>query len=431
MRKVILAVLIGIIMLPNMVKAESLNLGYDLNYWVTEDIDNYGELEQFMENNKNIVNNMRNDIIEEYESNYKESYPYYIISMFATIEDTNNVINMQLKMYENKAKLKWEENAINGVCIGSNYCNNKYLMTSYIKQTTTYVEPYYSESLNNPISMAFNSTISYSDYWLAESNFDIIYDENSYYDKININNYRDGGTLTINKGDIVSIPVTNITDQEMREINLNDYEYVILTLRNYEQSEEFQTNMQIKGMVGITPVYNYGQTSKDAVTGVKIQDRCNVNYDSYTNYPVYILKQDLNNNAVYIVKSCKENSSFKYDTNVFNITYVTNENKDDPIVNIGGKDYHVIPYEDLPSTANKNEEENYIPGQSGNMNDTGGLDGAIKGVQQKMSEIWDVFTYFTGLINQIFSALPDELRIILVSAFTIAITLGLIKIFIN
>ena len=110
---------------------------------------------------------------------------------------------------------------------------------------------------------------------------------------------------------------------------------------------------------------------------------------------------------------------------------MTAENREDPIITINGQQYHTIPFNDLPSTANKNEEENYIPGQSGSANDTGGLDGAIKGIQQKMGEIWDTFTYFTQFINQIFSVLPEELRIVLVSGFTIMIVLGLIKIFIN
>ena len=217
----------------------------------------------------------------------------------------------------------------------------------------------------------------------------------------------------------------------LEEVNLNNYDYVLLNLKNYNRNEQFQTNLQVKGMIGITPIYNYGQTSKDAVTGVKVQDRCNVSYSNYTTYPLYVLKQDIQNNVVYAVKSCEENSSFKYDKNIFDITYVTAENREDPVITINGQQYHTIPFSNLPSTANKNEEENYIPGQSGSANDTGGLDGAVKGIQQKMSEIWNTFTYFTEFINQMFSVLPEELRIILVSAFTVMIVLGLIKIFIN
>ena len=86
---------------------------------------------------------------------------------------------------------------------------------------------------------------------------------------------------------------------------------------------------------------------------------------------------------------------------------------------------------DNTTRATKNEQENYIPGESGSANDTGGLDNAIKNAQQKMSEIWNTITYFTNFINQIFSALPDEIETILISAFTIMIIIGLIKIFIS
>lgn len=215
------------------------------------------------------------------------------------------------------------------------------------------------------------------------------------------------------------------------EVNLDNYEYVLLTLKDYNQTNAFQTNLQVKGQIGITPIYNYGQTSKDAVTGSQVQDRCNIAYENYTSYPFYILQSDIQNNAIYAVKACSSNSSFKYDNTVFNITYVTEENKDNPTVTINGKTYDVIPYSDLPSTATKNEEDNYIPGQSGSATDTGGLDSAIKKAQQKMSEIWNTFTYFTDFINQIFSVFPDEVKTILLSAFTIMIVIGLIKIFIG
>ena len=215
------------------------------------------------------------------------------------------------------------------------------------------------------------------------------------------------------------------------EVNLDNYEYVLLSLKNYNQTKAFQTNLQVKGQIGITPIYNYGQTSKDSITGAQVQDRCNVTYENYTNYPFYIIQTDLQNNVIYAVKECSNGSSFKFDNSIFDITYVTEENKNNPTVTINGKTYNVIPYDDLPSTATKNEEDNYIPGESGQANSTGGLDSAIKGTQQKMSEIWNTFTYFTDFINQIFSILPDEVKTILLSAFTIMIIIGLIKIFIN
>ena len=59
------------------------------------------------------------------------------------------------------------------------------------------------------------------------------------------------------------------------------------------------------------------------------------------------------------------------------------------------------------------------------------MDSAIKNVQQRMSEIWNTFTYFTDFVGQIFSSLPTEVQTVLLSAFTVAIILGLIKIFVG
>lgn len=297
--------------------------------------------------------------------------------------------------------------------------NNKYVIT-----TST-----------DPIKYSFTPY-----YYIPNILFEINIPE-EYYPKIwnnytiNIKDNKNNTLKTFVSGDKLPVLFPNGyipgSNNKYTTVNLDNYDYVILTLKNYNQKKPFTTNLQVKGQIGITPIYNYGQTTKDAVTGVKVQDRCNIKYNNYTSYPFYILKQDLQNNVIYAVKKCSNGSEFKYDTTIFDITYVTDENKDDPIVTINGKQYHTIPFNDLPSTANKNEEENYIPGESGSPNSEGGLSSALKGIQQKMSEIWDIITFFSGFVNTMFSILPEPIRIILLSAFAIAITLGLIKIFIN
>lgn len=281
-------------------------------------------------------------------------------------------------------------------------------------------------------------------YQFYDSNYNFVNEGNyifeGFYDNEGTENYdkmlkiKSGGTIPKIK-DLIQYNSWSEYEQEHlegdTEVNLDNYEYVLLSLKDYNQTKAFQTNLQVKGQIGITPIYNYGQTSKDSITGVQVQDRCNVSYENYTSYPFYILQSDLQNNAIYAIKECSSGSSFKFDNTIFNITYITAENKDNPTITIDGKTYNVIPYGDLPSTATKNEENNYIPGESGSATDTGGLDSAIKNVQQKMSEIWNTFTYFTDFINQIFSVFPDEVKTILLSAFTIMIIIGLIKIFIN
>lgn len=429
-----LTIMVTTLMSTQIVQAEDLELEYSIGYFtggVFDESWTYETYNEWFNENKTIITNLRNDIIEYYEENYQEEWGYYNISLQADLRTP--VIEMQMTLWKIAPKLTIR-NIVNS---GGDICNNSecqkmYIKTSYDENTTTYYTPQVITSgTNNPFYYAFQNLITYYDHWLYETNFDIYYDENAYYDDITIIDFRDNGNLSFSKGEIINIPVEDISNAEYTTINLDNYEYVLLSLKNYNQTQAFQTNLQVQGQIGITPIYNYGQTSKDSITGVKVQDRCNVSYENYTNYPFYVIQSDLQNNVIYAVKSCSSGSNFKFDNRIFNVTYITQENKNNPTITINGKTYDVIPYDELPSTATENEEENYIPGESGNANDTGGLDSAIKNAQQKMSEIWNTITYFTDFINQIFSALPDEIETILISAFTIMIIIGLIKIFIS
>lgn len=213
-------------------------------------------------------------------------------------------------------------------------------------------------------------------------------------------------------------------DTRTTTVNLDDYEYVILNLKDYNQDKAFNTNLKVKGSIGITPIYNFGQTAKDDIMGSKVQDRCNVKYDDYTDYRLSILKQDLQNNSLYVVKGCEEGSSFKFDNTIFDITYVDENNKSDPVVSIGGKDYHVIPFDKLPSSANKNEEENYVPGESEKFT----LSSITKNLSSTLEGIWNSFTSFFSFVTKMFSVLPSEFQAIAILTFSTGCILGLIKI---
>lgn len=373
-------------------------------------------------NNMNIkeINNMSDGISKAYEIISENDYDYYVIGL--------SRLNSDIILYLfNEFKNNSQELTGNYWSL-RNFRNIEYTISSD------------GQNINNTDYSSIESN-SFLQYIFIESTY-LYYDSNysfkSNFD-IQINGiYED--TIIIEEND--EIPrIKNLllynswseyeSNQNYTEVNLDNYEYILLTLKNYSQTNAFQTNFQVKGQIGITPIYNFGQTSKDSITGVQVQDRCNLNYSDYTSYPFYIIQSDLQNNAIYAVKECSSNSSFKFDNTVFNITYITQENEDNPTVTIDGKTYNVIPYDDLPSTATKNEENNYIPGESGSATDTGGLDSAIKNIQQRMSEIWNTFTYFTDFVGQIFSSLPTEVQTILLSAFTVAIILGLIKIFVG
>lgn len=201
-----------------------------------------------------------------------------------------------------------------------------------------------------------------------------------------------------------------------KEVNLDDYEYVILNLKNYTRKSAFETNLKVKGSIAITPVYEFGTVEKEVIT-----DRCNTSYSDYTDYRFFILKNDLINNAVYIVKECADSgSSFKFDSSIFNVTYVTAENVNDPVITVGGVQHHTIPFNKLSNTVNKNEEENFIPGSTEQFDPFGD-------VVDYISSFWNSLTTFMGLVTKFFNTLPVEIRAISITMFTTAITLGVIK----
>lgn len=201
-----------------------------------------------------------------------------------------------------------------------------------------------------------------------------------------------------------------------KEVNLDDYEYVILNLKDYTSKSAFETNLKVKGSIAITPVYEFGTVEKEVIT-----DRCNTSYSDYTDYRFFILKNDLINNAVYIVKECAESgSSFKFDSSIFNVTYVTVENVNDPVITVGGAQHHTIPFNKLSNTVNKNEEENFIPGSTEQFN-------PLDSLSDHISSFWNLLTTLMGLVTKFFNTLPVEIRAISITMFTTAITLGVIK----
>ena len=211
------------------------------------------------------------------------------------------------------------------------------------------------------------------------------------------------------------------------EVNLDNYEYVLLSLKNYNQTKAFSTNLQVNGQIGITPIYDYGQVEKKNVDDVEFDDRCNVNYENYTSYPFYILQSDLQNNAIYAVKECSSGSSFKFDNNIFDITYITTENKDDPVVTINGKEYHTIPFDSLTNTANLNEENDIIPGESSHIAGSNSFTGLIGGIISNTSTFISSIAAFMSLISKFFYSLPFEIRAVIITSFTTMCTLGVIK----
>jgi len=209
----------------------------------------------------------------------------------------------------------------------------------------------------------------------------------------------------------------NELESNYTTVSLDSYEYVILNLKDYNQTDAFNTTLQVKGMVGITPVYEFGTLEKTQIT-----NRCNISTSDYTNYSLYVLDSDLLNNSVYYVKSCKSGSSFKFDNTLFDVTYVTTETVDDPVITVGGVEYHTIPFDKLSNSANKNEESNFVPGQVGSS-----LTDIIDNASKFTSDIWNAITSFMGLVTKFFNTLPEEFRAISILGFTVLVTISVIK----
>lgn len=434
MKKYLLALLTLFVILAPNVKAETINLNYNYDLFYLN-FENYDVFKDFLnlKHNREIYKNLYNDLLEYYNSNYKQTYPYFICQLFYSLDSENGAIyTLTFDMFSTPIHVEIYT-GVNDGQLKATDSENAFLFSTYKEKDTTYISPQFSNTGNSSVHYGFQgvygSTGSFYENFMISSNFDLVFQlkDNS---TVTINNFRDKGTVTFENNDTFPFLYSsenifdNLATSNLTTVNLDDYEYVILNLKDYNQDKAFNTNLKVKGSIGITPIYNFGQTAKDDIMGSKVQDRCNVKYNDYTDYRLSILKQDLQNNSFYVVKGCEVGSSFKFDNTIFDITYVDENNKSDPIVSIGGKDYHVIPFEKLPSSANKNEEENYVPGESERFALLDKLDFLIN----NLNRVWDAFTSFMGFVGKMFSTLPDEFKAIAISSFTIGCTLMIFKI---
>ena len=212
------------------------------------------------------------------------------------------------------------------------------------------------------------------------------------------------------------------------EVNLNSYPYIALSLKDYSKTEAFDVNNYVKGQYCITPVYDYGLKERREFLSQTQVERCSPYYNDFTLIRTTILKSDLDNHSIYYLKSydtSKENK-VKIDSSVFNIHYITEEEKDNPILNINGTKYSTLPFDKLTDTANKSESEGYVSGASGEIKVdwsdifTSPID-FIKTIWSSVIQVFTVIGYFIAL-------LPTTLQYFFYISFMLAIILGLIKI---
>lgn len=202
-------------------------------------------------------------------------------------------------------------------------------------------------------------------------------------------------------------------------INLNDFSYIALSLKNYDV-ESFDTTFYVKGQLCPTKVYGYGLTETNNT------DRCNPAYQDFTPVRIYTSDYDINNHFIYYFKAYDKSidNVVKVNSSVFNIHYITEDEKDNPILDINGHKYSAIPFDSLSSSANKNETDNFVPGAVEKVTIESFFDKPLELLESVWGAIQSIFTIITEFIL----LLPPVMQGFLFTAFGISIVLGIIKI---
>lgn len=397
-----------------------------------------------------------NTIIDYYNNNFSSTHPYYIIQVnrwqnnphpyylqaFTNIFDFN-LLYLGIGYEGGNEDDFWYFVPSNSKTL---YINNNNEITYY---TLDDAHPLYS----GPLTTTKRFPIAYSNFDLVinsikekTTNADLPYNL-KFPSFSSQNNDFSFEPFTISVGDIFPSysSLSNgsyIPSPFYQEINLNNYSYVALSLKDYslrnDEINQFYTDIYTKGQLCLTPVYNYGMTEKkEYYSGYQVQ-RCSLYYDNYTPVRTYILKQDLENHSIYYLKSydTSKDNFVKVDTNIFDITYFTSENEDNPSVIINGRSYPTIPYSNLTDTSTKSEEEGYVSGQVcviGDINCYNKATGSnftdiFSSPLELLKSVWSSITSVFSIITEFITILPPQLQTFLYLSFMLAVVLGILKI---
>ena len=422
MKKLIFTLFVSIIGI-NFVLADDSNVAH-FNYFYNHYSDNV-----------NLVNNYSTQI--EYMKNYfnnnlSNDYSYYVINY---VPDANVNHYSYLTLYLTSDNIF----STNGTYINYHYINYGQGYVSFIRYIPELDTYYYNiNSCSDFCSSNTHGTMP------IETNVDFVF-YSSQYDEIIIPSFSDTNLdvsfpqYQLYHGDILPtfMTLSNNSYDTYTEINVNAYSYVILSLRNYEQSS-FNTNIYTFGRLCLTPVYNYGMTPRQDILGTTTQvQSCSSSYDTFTPLTVSISDNDITNHAVYyVVPYNNTTTKIRVNSAVFDITYITSANANNPQVTIDGRSYPAIPYSDLTDTAVISTEEGYVSGQVCSLGDvncdyrTIGLDISDLWTQplRVLQSVWSSITAVFSVITEFILLIPSPLREFLISAFFLSVILGIIKI---
>lgn len=377
------------------------------------------------------IQELYNMLIDEYEK-YSSIYPFFSIEIdlrsFSNCNQSSSFdkveyISMTLFMYINKPVMYYYQMPF----------TEFYMFDSYKVSSGEYVTPEVHISAGSEeSSYIFNYQDQfYNPFGFFISNFDFTLNGEVTF------NISGNTNLTVKPGDVIKpmFTVDSAFQDNYIEINLNDYAYVALVPKEF-YSEEKITTVYVKGQYCLTPVYNFGlQERNDVLNGTKVQ-RCSVKYNDFTPVRTYLLNQDMDNKSIYYVKAYDTtiDNIIKVDNTVFDITYITEENKDEPYVYIQGKYYPTIPYDKLTDTATKSEEEGYNAGAScavGDLNCQAQYSSSFGDIFDKPLEtlkgVWDSIKNVFDLIVELLSLLPVEMQSFLYLSFMLLTIIGILK----
>lgn len=395
--------------------------------------DNFKEYDNF---SFDLIENKIKDLIKIWEDKYKNEFSNYFISIrsypkvsFPTYSNMSTQYLRIMLIYSKYIPINVNQF---GDCFkqASSDIGMIFVDSGSDFEFSSVYHDYFFEDLNIfddynlgnlGVKSVYLSTLYY------DSNFDLPFGlEDTIY---NVKKENDILFTLSNKTDLVPTykdKFVDKTDLNYVEVDLNSYPYIILSLKDYSKTEEFSTINYVKGQYCLTSVYNYGSTEKkDIIEGSK-NERCSLYYDNYTPIRTYILNSDLKNNAIYYLKAydtTKENK-VKIDTSVFNIHYVSEEEKNNPIITINGKKYTPKSYDELTDTATKSEDENYSDGASEEFSITDIFSAPL----EFFKKIINAISEFNGLIKELFSFLPDEFLVFLLAAFALLVVVAIVKI---
>lgn len=437
----------------NQVKAEEIKLEYNTNVSeISSLIDNIGS---------DKVEEQLDALIESYSTSYSTGYPFYFISF------TTHGITGQLRIlltgfseivYNHINSFPFYKNAFEyRLPIDGDITQISYI---YNSETASFELEYSSAGYSNPIIFSISTEEQrYNPYSYYYSNFDLYYKGSVYSDLCSETTCfvsPDNRILIPAFGDPSFYAYYNFDDDFIIEpyylfdesilinedkyitIDLNQYSYVILSLKDYSFRDTFTIISYIKGQACATPVYNYGtEEKKDYISGWQTAD-CGDYYTDFTRHLHFIRAEDIKNHAIYYYSAYdfSRPNLIKIDSSVYNVTYITSENENSPSVSISGKTYQTLPYSSLTDSAILTEENGISDTWTCAKYDTdcyihsSGLDvdDIFNKPLETLKTIWSSITTIFELISEFIALLPPVMQGFLYLAFGLGIAIGLIKI---